>query len=172
MDAHALEASYKRLQRQVHPDYFGGLSAAEQESAALASSTLNVAYHTLRCPLGRAQYLLTLSGADALGEGAGSRAVAPELLMQVMEARELVGDPDTGTGELAALLERTRRAHAACIADLSAAFSARDVPRALSITVALSYYGKLAAEASEAQGAREEAAAAAAKEAGPPPGVS
>lgn len=155
MDTSALEAAFKRLQKAVHPDFYGGASQQEQDASASASSALNVAYRTLRNPATRAQYLLQLRGMDAIGEGAGSRHVSPALLMQVMEARETVEDASTPLEQLRSLLARTAAAMEACVTDLGAAFRADDVERAQAITVALQYYSKLRAEAEEAVAARE-----------------
>jgi hypothetical protein len=72
----ALEASFKGLQRSVHPDLFAQKTPVEQSLSAVASSQLNVAYRVLRDPISRAQYLLKLRGIDALGEGRGTGGVS------------------------------------------------------------------------------------------------
>lgn len=170
----ALDTSFKRLQRAVHPDFFGSAGASQQAASAAASSLLNVAYRTLRTPATRAQYLLRVLSRGATPGGAGASApnddsadadadadargsASPELLAQVMAAREAVSDAATPTAELRALAARTQRACDACVRDLSAAFAAGDTERARAITRALSYYTKLVDEACEALEARGEA---------------
>ena len=165
----ALEATFKRLQRIVHPDFFSAPSTPDalRAASAAASSSLNVAYRTLRSPSGRAQYLLRLQGGQALeggsaggggSGGGGNRHVSPALLLEIMEAREQVEDAATPPDALQRLRERTRTAQAACARDLAAAFrqGAPGLPRARDITVALGYYDKLLEEVE----ARQEAAAA------------
>lgn len=94
IDMAALEASFKRMQRAIHPDLFGQKSPKEQSLSADASSQVNAAYRILRAPATRAQYLLQLHGIDAIGEGAGSGSgfCDPALLMEIMEARETLAD--------------------------------------------------------------------------------
>jgi molecular chaperone HscB len=154
IDLTQLDVAFKRLQRLVHPDYFTGASEDLRSASALASSRVNVAYRTLRSPSARAQYLLQQRGESALGEG--SRHVSPQLLMEIMEARELVEDATTPTDVLQRLRERTRGAQEACAKDLTAAFQ-RGPPglsQARDITVALAYYDKLLEEIEERQEAR------------------
>ena len=154
----ALEGTYKRLQRVVHPDYFSSAPEALRQASAGASSRLNGAYRTLRSPSERARYLLRLLGGggsalggeeeEAAGGGSGSRRVSPALLAEVMEAREVVEDAGTPPEALARLGERTRAAQAACARDLTAAFQQgpQGLPLARDIAVALGYYDKLLEE--------------------------
>ena len=159
----ALEGTYKRLQRVVHPDYFSSAPEALRQASAGASSRLNGAYRTLRSPSERARYLLRLlGGGSALGgeeeeagsssgsssSGSSSRRVSPALLAEVMEAREVVEDAGTPPEALARLGERTRAAQAACARDLTAAFQQgpQGLPLARDIAVALGYYDKLLEE--------------------------
>ena len=154
----ALEGTYKRLQRVVHPDYFSSAPEALRQASAGASSRLNGAYRTRRSPSERARYLLRLLGGggsalggeeeEAAGGGSGSRRVSPALLAEVMEAREVVEDAGTPPEALARLGERTRAAQAACARDLTAAFQQgpQGLPLARDIAVALGYYDKLLEE--------------------------
>lgn len=173
----ALESAFKKLQRQVHPDFFADSCAADSEGAARASSALNIAYQTLRVSLTRAEYLLGDSEAaseEGGGNGSGGggdksdgdavrRAfpASPALLAQVMDARELISDNDASTSEITALLQRTRVAVAACEADLSKAFKRKDDAAAREITSTLSFYVKIIEEADAAKELRETTAAAA-----------
>jgi len=138
------------MQRIVHPDFHGGSSKELAGEAVVASSTLNAAFHTLRNPHSRAQYLLRIQGEDTQGEGGEeSRAVSPLLLMEVMEARELVEDPSTPLRSLQRMRVRAEEAVGKCVGDLSEAFreeGGSGRARARNITVALSYYHKLVEE--------------------------
>lgn len=176
-----LESSFKTLQREVHPDFFTSAGSVESDSAARASSALNIAYHTLRVSLTRAEYLLgdSAAGSEVGGGGSGSGSdsdstvlqrggggesaapaspASPVLLAQVMDARELISDDDTPVSELTALVTRTRVAVSACESDLSKAFKVGDFVGARQITAALSFYVKIVQEADAAKEAREIAA--------------
>jgi molecular chaperone HscB len=64
LDVPALEKQFYALSRKLHPDRFAAKSAAEQEEALAQSSLLNDAYRTLKDPISRTQYLLTLEGVE------------------------------------------------------------------------------------------------------------
>ncbi|HEY6096115.1 MAG TPA: Fe-S protein assembly co-chaperone HscB, partial [Gallionellaceae bacterium] len=88
LDSTALEQHYRTLQAQVHPDKFAHLSETEQRVSMQLSTRVNEAYQTLRSPLRRARYLLTLHGVDTQEETNTSMPV--EFLMQQMEWREAI----------------------------------------------------------------------------------
>lgn len=64
LDTQALSLRFQDLQRQYHPDKFASGSQAEQLAAVQQSATINQAWQTLRHPLMRAEYLLSLHGFD------------------------------------------------------------------------------------------------------------
>src|SRR5882724_2458392 len=64
LDTAALEKNFYRLSRKLHPDRFASRPPAEQEAALALSSRLNDAYRTLKDPILRTQYLLTLEGVE------------------------------------------------------------------------------------------------------------
>ncbi|HCK9313832.1 TPA: co-chaperone HscB, partial [Klebsiella pneumoniae] len=77
---------YQDLQRQYHPDKFASAPAAEQLAAVQHSATINQAWQTLRHPLTRAEYLLSLHGFDLASEQHTVRDTA--FLMEQLELRE------------------------------------------------------------------------------------
>jgi molecular chaperone HscB len=97
LDVPALEKQFYTLSRRLHPDRFAGKPAAEQEAALAQSSLLNDAYRTLKDPITRTQYLLTLEGiqleeqskaATDAARASGQQkkqVVPPELLEEVFE---------------------------------------------------------------------------------------
>jgi molecular chaperone HscB len=97
IDTAALEKSFYTLSRKLHPDRFASKPLAEQEAALAQSSLLNDAYRTLKDPILRTQYLLTLEGVEleeqskAATEAARTtgvekkQIVPPELLEEVFE---------------------------------------------------------------------------------------
>jgi molecular chaperone HscB len=62
IDTSALEKLFYAKSRQLHPDRFAGKSLAEQESALEQSSLLNDAWRTLKDPIARTEYLLSVEG--------------------------------------------------------------------------------------------------------------
>ena len=97
IDTPALEKAFYTLSRKLHPDRFASKPLAEQEAALAQSSQLNDAYRTLKDPILRTQYLLTLEGVQleeqskAATEAARAtgiekkQVVPPELLEEVFE---------------------------------------------------------------------------------------
>ena len=62
VDTVDLEKRFYSQSRRLHPDRFAARPAAEQADALERSSALNDAYRTLREPVARTEYLLTLEG--------------------------------------------------------------------------------------------------------------
>ena len=90
LDAAALEAAWRRLQSQVHPDRHAAGSDADRRAALQASARVNEAYRTLREPVGRAEYLLALRGIEALRET--DTALPMDFLERQLERREDAAD--------------------------------------------------------------------------------
>src|ERR1700761_5321355 len=113
IDLAALEKSFYAHSRKLHPDRFASKPREEQEAALAASSQLNDAYRTLRDPIARTEYLLSLEGVQleeqsraatdaAKAAGTQKKQVAPpdlleeafELNMALEELRMGGDDPD------------------------------------------------------------------------------
>jgi molecular chaperone HscB len=60
IDQRQLESKFYELSRAFHPDFYQNKSAAEQTISLSNSAQLNSAYRTLRDPIERAEYLLSL----------------------------------------------------------------------------------------------------------------
>jgi molecular chaperone HscB len=90
VDASRLESGYRSLQSQVHPDKFAAATEAERRVAMQWAARANEAYRTLRDPVDRARYLLSLKGFDT-GEESNT-AMPADFLMQQMEWREAVDE--------------------------------------------------------------------------------
>ena len=82
----ALDARWKALQAQAHPDKFAAQGAAAQRVAMQWSVRINEAYQRLKNPLQRAAYLCELHGAPI--QAHSNTAMAPAFLMQQIEWRE------------------------------------------------------------------------------------
>jgi molecular chaperone HscB len=86
VDAAILDARYRELQREVHPDRFATASDAERRLSMQMATQVNEAYRTLKAPLPRARYLLELDGVDVAAET--NTAMPADFLVEQMEWRE------------------------------------------------------------------------------------
>jgi len=89
-DRAVIDARWKDLQRQAHPDKFAAQGAAAQRVALQWSVRINEAYQRLKDPLQRAAYLCELRGAPINAEN--NTAMPREFLMEQMEWREALDD--------------------------------------------------------------------------------
>ncbi len=113
IDLAALEKTFYAQSRKLHPDRFASRPPEEQQAALAASSRLNDAYRTLRDPILRTEYLLSLQGIQlqeqsraatdaARAAGTEKKQVAPpdlleeafELNMALEELKMSGDDPD------------------------------------------------------------------------------
>ncbi|QNM98029.1 Fe-S protein assembly co-chaperone HscB [Chitinimonas koreensis] len=113
VDAQALEAAYRALQSQYHPDRAASLGDADKRLALQAATRINEAFQTLKSPLARGRYLLQLAGVDTQEET--NTAMPVDFLMAQMEWREAIGEAKQAgdadaLDKLAAGLRRERRA--------------------------------------------------------------
>ena len=92
-DRAQLDARWKELQREVHPDRFAAQGAAAQRVAMQWSARINEAYQRLKDPQRRAAYLCELNGAPI--EAENNTAMPTEFLMQQMDLRERLDDAHT-----------------------------------------------------------------------------
>ena len=85
-DPEAFEQQFHTLSWKLHPDRFAQASEFERLLSLELSSQLNDAYRTLRHPVTRVEYLLSLYGMRK--EGAKKQQAPPELLEEVFELNE------------------------------------------------------------------------------------
>lgn len=90
LDTVALDARFRELQREVHPDRFAASDDASRRASMMLATQINAAYQTLRSPLKRATYLLEQAGVDVGAES--NTAMSPDFLMSQMMWREQVAD--------------------------------------------------------------------------------
>lgn len=91
LDMTALEKKFHELSRRYHPDYFSTASPAEKTKAVRMTALINDAYRTLRHPVRRVEYLLTLYGFKSDGS-----KVPQSLLMEVFEINEQLEEVKAG----------------------------------------------------------------------------
>jgi molecular chaperone HscB len=92
-DRAELDARWKDLQRQAHPDKFTAQGAAAQRIAMQWSVRINEAYQRLKNPLKRAAYLCELHDAPVNAEN--NTAMPASFLMQQMQWREELDEART-----------------------------------------------------------------------------
>ena len=85
-DRDAIDARWKALQREAHPDRFAAQGAAAQRIAMQWSVRINEAYQRLKNPVKRATYLCELHGEPLNAED--NTAMPGDFLMQQMHWRE------------------------------------------------------------------------------------
>jgi molecular chaperone HscB len=147
IDSELLERGYRALQRDVHPDRFaGGGDDARHRVALQASARVNEAYTTLKSPVQRGRYLLTLAGIDALDE---TDTVLPLAFLQTqLERREAADEAKAaGDGEaLDTLLAQIRGEARALETRLAALLDANDLEAARGAVRELTFLHKVAAD--------------------------
>ena len=90
VDQSLLDSRFRELQREVHPDRFAAADDAARRASMMLATQINEGYQTLRSPLKRATYLLSLAGVDVGAES--NTAMSPEFLMDQMLWREQLDD--------------------------------------------------------------------------------
>jgi len=150
VDEAALDAAYRTVQSQAHPDRFANAGDAERRVAMQWAAHANEAYRTLRQPLKRAIYLLHLRGVDIQAES--NTAMAPEFLMQQMEWREALQEAVEGRAvdQLDRLLRDLRQEKRDRHAALGALLDAGDNAAAGAAARQLMFIEKIEHDASEA----------------------
>jgi molecular chaperone HscB len=101
-DRSVIDARWKVLQREAHPDRFAAQGEASQRIAMQWSVRINEAYQRLKDPLKRAAYLCELAGMPVNAHS--NTAMPAQFLMQQMEWREALDDA-VDAQAIASLLE-------------------------------------------------------------------
>ena len=127
-DRAQLDARWKDLQREAHPDKFASQGTAAQRVAMQWSVRINEAYQRLKDPMRRAAYLCELGGAPIQAEN--NTAMPAVFLMQQMAWREAMDDAADVTA-LEALYDDVQHAHQAALQQCAQLIDvAHDLPAA------------------------------------------
>ena len=102
-DRASIDARWKALQREAHPDKFSTHGASAQRVAMQWSVRINEAYQRLKDPLKRAAYLCELNGCPINAEN--NTAMPAAFLMQQLEWREALEEA-RGVSELEQLSQQ------------------------------------------------------------------
>ena len=92
LDRAALDARWRALQAEVHPDRFAAEGATAQRVAMQWAVRVNQAYQRLKDPLKRGAYLCELRGTPI--EAERNTAMPADFLMQQMAWREALDEAD------------------------------------------------------------------------------
>lgn len=142
-----LRKEYRALQAQHHPDM---ISQADSSNATNdggdQSSLLNKAYHTLKDPLLRSQYVLKLKdGIDLSQEQVAHEIMQrnPTLLMQVLDIHEQLEEVENE--EDVRVIEKENKQRIKAIeSQLGKCYADKQYDRAAELTVELRYWVNLA----------------------------
>ena len=118
LDRAALDARWRALQAEVHPDRFAVEGAAAQRVAMQWAVRVNEAYQRLKDPLKRAAYLCELAGQPIDAEN--NTAMPAAFLMQQMEWREAL-DEAAGVAQVEALADEVAAHRTAALLRLAEA---------------------------------------------------
>lgn len=135
IDLRALKREFLQLQQKAHPDL---QPASQKRRAEGLSARINEAYKTLQNPLHRAQYLLSLRGID-VAEDETAKVEDPELLMEVLETRELIEEAEE-EGDLEELKTKNDGRIGASEKVLEGTFASDDLVAAKEEAVKLRYW--------------------------------
>ena len=165
IDLSEVERRYKDAARRLHPDKFVKADPRARRASLARSVRVNDAWKTLKDPVRRAEYLLSLEGIEVGGEqGTVKRTTAgetrvpvpQELLMDVMELREGLLDARAERDHVreAALAADVRARRAVAMEAVAVALGSEpaDLEQASRELVAVRYYDRFLAEVSEAAG--------------------
>lgn len=130
LDVDNLNTEYKKLQAQVHPDKYSDADDATRLRAVQSSSIINQAYDTLKSPLKRAAYLLSLQGVDP--EEHNQSHLSEALLLQQIDWRDQLekATAEEDLSVLDALKQEAGTEQDAGIEEFKSAFVEKDYPSA------------------------------------------
>ena len=139
-DRAAVDAAWKALQRQAHPDKFAAEGAAAQRLAMQWSVRINEAYQRLKDPIRRAAYLCELAGFPIAAHQ--NTAMPAAFLMQQMEWHEALDEAESAEA-LETLFEQVRAQQAELLAACAQHIDVtNDYPAAVSTVRALMFVDK------------------------------
>jgi molecular chaperone HscB len=127
-----IDARWKALQAQVHPDKFAAQGAAAQRMAMQWAVRVNEAHKRLRDPLARAAYLCELRGAPI--QAHENTAMPASFLMEQMEWREAL-DEARSAAAVEAIDAEVNQRERAMLAELERLLDQANEPQAASAQV-------------------------------------
>lgn len=163
VDGDLLAERYHALQRVLHPDRYAAAGDRERRLSIQASTHVNEAFQTLKEPLARAHYLLSLytdDHSDHSDEQVPTQDTA--FLMEQMELRETLAqvkdrlDPIAAVGELLDRLADHSRVLEGALKTLLEVPSAQDLEAARELVRKLQFVAKCQVEAENLEAGLED----------------
>ena len=94
IDTEKLQENYRSIQKEIHPDRFATSSENEKMQSMIKTTQINDAYQTLKSPIKRAKYILSLHKFNE------KVTLPPDFLMQQMEWEEHLEEIEKDKNEL------------------------------------------------------------------------
>ena len=94
IDLELLQENYRAIQKEIHPDRFATSSENEKVQSMIKSTQANDAFQTLKSPIKRAKYILSLH------KSVEKITLPPDFLMQQMEWEEHFETIEKNSSEL------------------------------------------------------------------------
>ena len=94
IDLEMLQENYRAIQKEIHPDRFATSSENEKVQSMIKSTQANDAFPTLKSPIQRAKYILSLH------KSVEKITLPPDFLMQQMEWEEHFETIEKNSSEL------------------------------------------------------------------------
>lgn len=143
-DTAVIDARWKQLQRQAHPDRFADQGQAAQRLAMQWSVRINEAHQRLKNPLKRAAYLCELRGSPIRAHD--NTAMPAEFLMQQIQHREALEEAESHVA-LEALADKIQAQKAQLLEQLEASLDQQaDATQAAQQVRALMFVERFAQE--------------------------
>lgn len=149
VDLQQLNNNYLEVQRTVHPDNFANSSDLERRLSVQKAAQINDALQTLKNPLKRAIYMLSLSGVELKDN---ETAMDPEFLMQQMELREQLSgikqqsDPFAALDKMLAEVDNTLKSFQQLLGDLFAISDSAALDKAKNTVLKMQFLSRLQEE--------------------------
>jgi len=151
IDPEALGESYRKLQAQYHPDRVSGLDDTARLQALQTSSIINQAFDTLKSPLKRAAYMLSLKGLDP--DKYQQSLMSEDLLIQQMHWREQLEEAaqDENLNALDNLKKTAQTELQDCLAEFKTQLNEEELDKAKALYHKLQFINKILQEINRAE---------------------
>lgn len=156
-DVDEIQQRYRDLQKAVHPDKFVNSSDQEKRISMQHTSRINEAFNTLKDPVERALYLLSLKGLDINFDNETTMDAA--FLMEQMELRESmdeVGDDETALDKLDEMSRGVKNKLFALMESFSSLYESDDTEQARELIRKMQFLQKAQREIAERSAAIED----------------
>jgi molecular chaperone HscB len=147
IDLKSLEEKYLQLQQKIHPDLFVDKSSREKLYAGQQARFFNQAYETLKDPIKRGYYLLSLNEYES-DDGNGKTISDPQLLALVLEEQEAL-EENGNLDQIKEWIAQGQEKVTQCELDLQEAFQKKDYSLALRCLRYFKYQQKFIEKATE-----------------------